>query len=52
MKDIINYNNKGQLHGHYKRYDNIITIRTTMKNHRIIGYEEYHRYQITRYYIR
>jgi hypothetical protein len=53
MNTIINYNNKGQLHGYYKRYDNnIITIRTIMKNNKPIGYEEYHRYKITRFNIK
>ena len=53
MKDIINYNNKGQLHGYYERYYySVLTIRSTMKNNRCIGYEEYHRYKITRFNIK
>jgi len=53
MKDIINYNNKGQLNGYYERYYySVLTIRSTMKNNRCIGYEEYHSSKHTAYYIR
>ena len=53
MKDIINYNNKGQLHGYYERYYySVLTIRSTMKNNRCIGYEEWHAVKETTYYIK
>ena len=52
-KDIKNYNNKGQLHGYQEWYvNNKIYYRGIRKNNKPIGYEEYHRYKITRFNIK
>ena len=54
MKDIINYNNKGQLHGYqvwYEAYDKLY-YRGKYKNNERIGYEEYHGTKRTRFNIR
>ena len=44
MKDIRNYNNKGQQHGYQEiyLYDDKLYYRTNYKNDKEIGYEEYH----------
>lgn len=50
MKDIINYNNKGQLHGYY--YNTNIGFRGNYKNNNLIGYVELDFIKCTRYYIK
>ena len=44
MRDITNYNNKGQRHGQYERYtnDGEIMHRCVYKNDKYIGYAEWH----------
>jgi hypothetical protein len=56
-KEIINTNNKGELHGYQTRYiiaiKDTLLIRTNMSNNKIIGYYELHGYKKkTEYHIR
>jgi hypothetical protein len=54
MRDIINYNNKGQHHGYQQGYwiDNKIAHRFNKKNNELIGYAEWHAIKETEYYIK
>ena len=56
MKDIRNYNDKGELHGYIELYwgelRNKLLIRGNMKNKNAIGYEEWYGGEKTRYNIR
>jgi hypothetical protein len=57
-KEIINTNNKGELHGYQTRYlngmKNTLVVRTNVSNNKIIGYHEYHgcNNQTTHYHIK
>jgi len=54
-QDIINKNDKGQLHGYiecYSSHNNLIYARGNFKNHIIIGYIEWHNITRTEYHIR
>ena len=52
MKDIRNYNKKGQYHGYQELYwDNKLSYRGNMKNYLRIGYTEYHMAKQTNFYI-
>ncbi len=56
MRDIINTNNKGKLHGYNEWYwgelRNKLLIRVNWKNDKCIGYEESHSIKKTNFYIR
>lgn len=54
MKNITNYNSKGEYHGYQEWYSNSknILIRSNYKNHKPIGYEEYPYSKRTNFYIR
>ena len=53
-KNIINRNDKNELHGYYQRCrtSNTLVVRLNYKNGNEIGYEELHVLKKTRYYIR
>ena len=56
-KEIITYNNKGELNGYQTRYitgiKDTLLIRTNVSNNKIIGYYELHGYKKkTRFHIR
>lgn len=53
-KDIENINDKGEYHGYQEWYDddNIFYYRANWKNNRLIGYEEFHRFEQTNFYIK
>lgn len=52
-KSIKNRNDKKQLHGYQEWYNSIgkMTYRGNWKNKKIIGYNEYHFYKLTGYFI-
>ena len=51
--DIKTNNNKGQLHGYQEYYHkNSILTRFNYKNNKLIGYEEWHYFKETNFYIR
>ena len=52
MKDKINRNYKGQLHGYHQLYRGKLLYRANWKNDRWIGYGEYHSGKETYFYIR
>ena len=55
MKNIINRNSKGQLHGYQQGlfwFNNKIAHRFNKRNDMIIGYTEWHAIKETEYYIR
>ena len=53
MKDIINYNNKGEYHDYQEWYNlGELELRGNYKHHKEIGYEEWHAVKETTYYIR
>jgi hypothetical protein len=54
IKDIGSVNDKGQYHGHQEWYlpSGGLELRGNMKNSDEIGYEEWHRYEETNFYIR
>jgi len=53
-KDITNKNNKNQYHGYQEFYlsNDKIECRVNYKNGQEIGYEEWHLFKRTNYYIR
>jgi hypothetical protein len=52
--DIRNYNSKGEWHGYHEWYlsSDYIVFRTMYKNGLKVGYVEWHRSQLTDFYIR
>ena len=53
MKNIINFNSKGQHHGYQQGcLNNIIYHRFNKINDKIIGYTEWHAIKETEYYIK
>ena len=53
MRDIINTNNKGKLHGYNEWYWNSgkLRFKGNFKNNFVIGYHEWHIYKQTSYKI-
>lgn len=54
IKEIRNTNNKGQYHGYRELSSNrdALIFRLNYKNNEEIGYQEWHIYKQTKYYIR
>ena len=56
-EEIISYDDKGRWHGYNQRYDKYtdepkLSVRGNWKNDSEIGYEEWHGYELTNFYIR